>query len=54
MPIYTYKDNQGNTYEVFQSIKDKPLTHYKGKKVKRVLSTCSFILKGSGFYKNDY
>ena len=60
MPTYEYACSKcEKTFEVFQSMKDKPLTRCpdpgcKGK-VKRLLGTgAGLIFKGSGFYITDY
>jgi putative FmdB family regulatory protein len=60
MPTYEYACSKcQKTFEVFQSMKDKPLTKCpdqacKGK-VKRLLGTgAGLIFKGSGFYITDY
>lgn len=60
MPTYEYECSKcGKTFEVFQSMKDDPLTtcndeNCKGK-VKRLLGTgAGLIFKGSGFYITDY
>ena len=57
MPTYDYKCEKGHTFELFQSIKEKP----KGKCPKcgaravRVISGgAGLIFKGSGFYITDY
>lgn len=58
MPIYEYAcDNCGEIVEEFQSISDKPLKKCKlcgSKKVHKLVSSTSFILKGSGWYVTDY
>lgn len=58
VPIYEYQcDACGAVFEVFQSFKDKPLrtcTHCKARKVRKLVSHCSFQLKGSGWYVTDY
>jgi putative FmdB family regulatory protein len=60
MPLYEYEcEKCHKTFEVSQSIKDKPLRTYPhGKctgKIHRIISGgAGFILKGSGFYKTDY
>lgn len=56
MPIYQYKDLEGNTFEIMQSIKDAPLTEHPdtGVPIVKVVVKSSFILKGSGFYNTDY
>lgn len=60
MPTYEYACSKcEKTFEVFQSMKDKPLTKCPDKackgKVKRLLGTgAGLIFKGSGFYITDY
>lgn len=58
MPIYEYKcEHCGEKFEVLQKFSDDPLTECvlcsKGP-VKKLISASSFILKGAGFYVNDY
>ncbi|MBI4639938.1 MAG: zinc ribbon domain-containing protein [Candidatus Tectomicrobia bacterium] len=57
MPIYEYRcEDHGHTFEVLQKIDEKLIETCKfcsGKAV-RVISRTGFILKGSGFYVNDY
>ena len=58
MPIYEYKCEHCNeTFEVLQKFSDDPLTECilcdEGP-VKKLISASSFILKGAGFYVNDY
>ena len=56
MPIYEYKCAKCGVVEAMQSIKDKPLKkcpNCKGK-VERMISSTSFVLKGSGWYATDY
>ena len=58
MPIYEYKcENCNETFEVLQKFNDEPLTEcvncHKGP-VKKLMSVSSFVLKGAGFYVNDY
>lgn len=56
MPNYEYRCAKcGETFEVLQSFSDAPLTRHPdcGGKVAKVLSSAGFVLKGSGFYKND-
>ena len=57
MPIYEYECEEcKRAIELFQKISDPP-DKYKcecGGKLKRLISNSSFILKGSGFYANDY
>lgn len=60
MPTYEYVcEKCQNTFEIFQSMKDKPLAKCPDKacrgKVKRLLGTgAGLIFKGSGFYITDY
>ena len=59
MPTYDYKcENCGNEIEVFQSIKDAPLTKCEkcGKDTlkKMISGGAGLIFKGSGFYLTDY
>ncbi|GAK60207.1 putative regulatory protein, FmdB family [Candidatus Vecturithrix granuli] len=58
MPIYEYKcEHCGDTFEVLQKFNENPLTEcilcHEGP-VKKLISVSSFVLKGSGFYVNDY
>lgn len=59
MPTYDYKcENCGQTFEIFQSMKDEPLTlcekcgHQTLKKM--VSLPAGLIFKGTGFYQTDY
>jgi len=58
MPTYDYLCAKCGQFEVFQSIKDKPLTvcpKCKGRKLKRQIgSGAGIIFKGGGFYETDY
>ena len=58
MPTYEYECFKcKKVFEVFQSIKDKPLKKHPGcgGKVKRLISAgAGIIFKGSGFYETDY
>lgn len=58
MPIYEYRCNDcKKEFEVIQKFSDKPATkcpHCSGKKVERLISQSSFVLKGSGWYATDY
>ncbi len=58
MPIYEYKcGNCHDTFEVLQKFNDEPLAEcvncHQGP-VKKLMSVSSFVLKGAGFYVNDY
>lgn len=58
MPNYEYQCPKCGTFELFQSIKDEALKKCPtcgSKKVERLISGgTGFVLKGSGFYQNDY
>jgi len=57
MPIYEYEcENCGRHLEVWQRITDEPLTTCEacGGKLHKLISQSSFILKGTGWYVNDY
>ena len=58
MPIYEYKcENCNETFEVLQKFSEDPLAECvlcSEGPVKKLISASSFILKGAGFYVNDY
>ena len=57
MPIYEYECNScGKVFEAVQRITDEPLEQCVScaGPVKRLISQCSFQLKGSGWYVTDY
>ncbi len=57
MPIYEYECSTcGKQFEVFQKITEEPLTKCKfcEGRVRRLISQCSFQLKGTGWYVTDY
>jgi len=56
MPIYEYKCAKCGVVEVMQSIKDAPLKKCPNckSKVERMISSTSFVLKGTGWYATDY
>ncbi len=60
MPTYEYECQKcGKTFEVFQSMKDAPITKCvtpkcRGKVVRLVSAGSGLIFKGSGFYITDY
>lgn len=60
MPTYEYACQKcGHEFEIFQSMKDQPLTACPQKKckgkLKKLLGTgAGLIFKGSGFYITDY
>lgn len=57
MPIYEYKCKEcGKEFEAIQKFSDKPLkkcVECNGA-VEKMISSSSFHLKGSGWYKDDY
>ena len=57
MPIYEYGCPKcGKTTEIMQKFSDQPLSRCPscGGKVCKIISNCSFQLKGSGWYVTDY
>ncbi len=58
MPFYEYQcEACGHEFEEFQKITDKPVKtcpECKKRKVRRLISQTSFVLKGSGWYVTDY
>ncbi len=58
MPTYEYVCAKCGQFDLFQNIKDKPLTvcpKCKGRKIKRQIGCGAGILfKGNGFYETDY
>jgi len=57
LPIYEYQCMAcGKIFEVFQSFKDEPIAKcsYCSGKVTKLISNCSFQLKGTGWYLTDY
>ena len=56
MPTYRYRcDNDGEEFEVWQSIHDDALTEHPGcgGKLTKVMAPAGIVLKGSGFYRTD-
>jgi putative FmdB family regulatory protein len=55
MPLYTYRREDGTTFDVRQKFLDEPLTvdPATGQRVVRVVQAAGIIFKGSGFYVND-
>ena len=55
MPEYTYRREDGTTFNIKQKFSDNPLTvdPTTGQKVVRVVQPAGIIFKGSGFYVND-
>lgn len=57
MPIYEYEcQSCGKHFEHIQKITDDPLTTctFCNGKVRKLVSNCSFQLKGTGWYVTDY
>jgi putative FmdB family regulatory protein len=55
MPVYTYRREDGTTFDIRQKFSDDPLTvdPGTGQKLVRVVHAAGVIFKGSGFYVND-
>ena len=55
MPVYTYRREDGTTFDYRQSFSDNPLIvdPETGQHVTRVVQGAGVIFKGSGFYVND-
>jgi predicted nucleic acid-binding Zn ribbon protein len=55
MPVYTYRREDGTTFDIKQSFSDAPLKTdpQTGQAVIRVVQAAGVIFKGSGFYIND-
>jgi len=55
MPMYTYRREDGSTFEIRQKFLDDPLDvcPATGQKVVRVVQPTGIIFKGSGFYVTD-
>jgi putative FmdB family regulatory protein len=56
MPIYEYTCEGGHVFEVLQRIGEieSAQCKYCDGKAHRILSPTNFVLKGPGFYVNDY
>lgn len=55
MPTYTYRREDGTTFDIKQSFHEDPLEvdPKTGQKVYRVIQSAGVIFKGSGFYVTD-
>ena len=55
MPVYTYRREDGTTFDFRQKFLDDPLETCPatGQVVNRVIHPAGIIFKGSGFYVND-
>jgi putative FmdB family regulatory protein len=57
MPVYEYEcESCGAHHEIMQRYSDMPLAKCPacGGSVKKLISSTSFVLKGTGWYKTDY
>jgi len=56
MPIYEYRCEHCGVFEEMQRITDPPLSRCPSckRKVRRLISSTSFQLKGTGWYATDY
>ncbi|MFQ5481053.1 MAG: FmdB family zinc ribbon protein [Thermodesulfobacteriota bacterium] len=58
MPIYEYRcPDCEKVFEVMQKFSDDPVKECRfcaGKKVEKLISRSSFVLKGTGWYQSDY
>jgi len=58
VPIYEYECSAcGKSFEIFLGMSDKPVKkcpNCKSSKIRKLVSNCSFQLKGSGWYVTDY
>jgi putative FmdB family regulatory protein len=56
MPIYEYECSKGHQFEVEQRISEPPLERCRvcRAKVRRLISSSTFILKGGGWYADGY
>jgi len=55
MPLYTYRREDGTTFDIKQSFSDPALTvdPQTGQHVSRIVHAAGIVFKGSGFYVND-
>src|SRR5262245_10930207 len=57
MPTYEYECENGHRFELFQSMKDEPLSQCTqcGAKAKRLIGPgAGFLFRGGGFYSTEY
>ncbi len=56
MPIYEYECPEGHVFEVLQAVGEPEIEQCRYCKggAHRILSPANFVLKGAGFYVNDY
>ncbi|MCY3944686.1 MAG: zinc ribbon domain-containing protein [Anaerolineaceae bacterium] len=55
MPVYTYRREDGSTFDIRQRFSDDALElcPETGQKVTRLVQAAGIIFRGSGFYVND-
>lgn len=55
MPVYTYRREDGSTFDIRQRFSDEALAACPetGQRVTRVIQAAGIIFRGSGFYVND-
>lgn len=55
MPVYTYRRDDGTTFDYRQKFTDEPLKvdPLTGQPVVRVVQAAGIVFKGSGFYVTD-
>ncbi len=55
MPVYTYRREDGSTFDIRQRFSDDALEFCPetGQKVTRLVQAAGIIFRGSGFYVND-
>ena len=55
MPVYTYRRDDGSTFDIRQRFSDEALERCPetGQKVTRLIQAAGIIFRGSGFYVND-
>lgn len=55
MPVYTYRRQDGTTFDYRQNFSDAPLAvcPTTGQSVTRIVQSAGIIFKGSGFYVTD-
>ncbi|MDD9955741.1 MAG: zinc ribbon domain-containing protein [Anaerolineaceae bacterium] len=55
MPVYTYRREDGSTFDIRQRFSDDALERCPetGQKVTRLVQAAGIIFRGSGFYVND-
>lgn len=56
MPVYEFECKCGHVFEdlVPMGTETHPCPVCKGKKAKKIMSTCTFELKGGGWYADGY